>query len=208
MKSKPILLAVVLSVLAAVGCSRKVLLPPRIDLVPHEAIGIVQFDCDAEGGLGALVTRAFTESARRDQGLLRMVEIGSRQQALGSVDLETWDAETFKALGAEHEVNTLFTGVLQVSDVRPDVQIGPDLRSGSVSASVDASLAVQLIETETGASIWSASARVTQPVAQVSVFGDERIVFDAEDPETAYAGLVESLVARVTQDFRTTRSRR
>jgi len=81
-------------------------------------------------------------------------------------------------------------------------------RGPSVSVIVDATLAVQLIETSTGASIWSSSARATHSVGHLSVFKGGGFVFDAEDPDDANGGLVDSLVAHVTRDFRATYERR
>ena len=198
-----VLACTALLAIVAVGCSSSQVfrVPPRIDLARHELIGVIEFSSTSEGELGALATRRFMESARQDQGLVRVLEVGPAQQALGSVGRDRLDAETFRALGQQHELRTVVVGELTVSKVRPSVRIDPDLRSGGLSARVDATLAVQMIETETGASIWSRSARATQSVGQISVLGGDRIVFDADDPERAYGGLVDALVAQVTRDF-------
>jgi hypothetical protein len=88
------------------------------------------------------------------------------------------------------------------------VQVAAGPRTGHLSGKVDATLAVQLIETATGASLWSNSARSTQTVGHISVFRGGDFVFDAKDPEQAYGGLVDHLVANVTRDFRATWERR
>ncbi len=184
------------------------LVPPRIDLKQHELIGIVDFRSTSEGKLGPLATKSFTEWARRDQGLVRIVGLGSRAEALRSVGRDRWDRETFMALGREHGVSTILTGELTVSDIRPDIRILASMRSGHVSAEVDATLAVELIETSTGASIWSTSASGTNSVGHVSMFSGRKFDFDAQDPETAYGGLVNTLVEVATRDFRSTWERR
>jgi len=204
----PLLLAA-----AAVGCAggrryETVRIPPRVDLTRHELIGMVEFDTSARGELGPLATRRFAESARRDQGLVRMVGMGSRDDALRSVGRDRWDVETVKALGREHDVQTILVGELQVSDVKPNVSIGTALRSGSLTAKVDATLNVELIETSTGASLWSRTARATTSVGHISVLGGKDVVFDAADPENAYGSLVDALVAQVTQDFHVSWERR
>jgi hypothetical protein len=176
------------------------MVPPRIDLTQHEMIGIVEFD-SSEGELGSIATQRFTEAARRDQGLIRMVDFGSHADALNSVGKSEWNADTFKALGQEHEVRTILIGELTVSDVRPDIRISSALESGSLTAQVDATLAVRLVETSSGASIWSRSASATYSVGHVSLFGGGEIAFDASDPERAYGGLVDTLVQQVTRDF-------
>lgn len=188
-----------------VGCaanSQAVMVPPRIDLKQHEMIGVIEFDASSRGELGPLVTRRFTEEARRDQGLVRMIGVGSEAEAIRSVGGRDLGVETFKELGRAHGVQTILTGELTVSKVRPDLKLAPGLRAGSLTAQVEATLSVQLIEAATGASLWSSSATATRSVGQISVFKGGDFVFDADDPEKAYAPLVDALVSHVTQDFR------
>ncbi|UCG92699.1 MAG: hypothetical protein JSV97_03040, partial [candidate division WOR-3 bacterium] len=61
----------------ALGCGRKVMVPPRIDLKPHEVIGIIEFESSNEGKLASLATRRFMNAIRRDQGMVRIVELGA-----------------------------------------------------------------------------------------------------------------------------------
>jgi len=192
------------------GCAPRretVTVPPRIDLKQLETIGVIDFTTSSRGRLGPLATRRFTEVARYDQGTVRMLEFGSESEALRSIGSSDMSPETIKALGSEFGVQTILTGELTVSEVKPDVFIS-GLRSGSLSARVDATLAVRLIETSTGASIWSSSGRSTSTVGQVSVFKGGGFVFDADDPDQAYGDLIDSLVAQVTQDFRVRYERR
>lgn len=200
----------VLLLVATVGCThhQTVMVPPRLDLARHELIGVIEFDSSSKGGLAPLATRRFTELARRDQGMVRMVELGSPSQALASVGASAFSGETFKALGQKHGVRTILIGELTVSDVRPDLKISTSWRSGSLSANVDATLAVQLIETSTGASLWNRSARATRSVGHVSVLGGKNVAFDADDPERAYGDLINALADQVTRDFRVSWERR
>ncbi|MHC4992446.1 MAG: hypothetical protein ACYTGC_15850 [Planctomycetota bacterium] len=209
MKRVPSLPLILLLLIVVSGCASRqtVMLPPRIDLTQHELIGVVEFDSSEEAELGTFATQRFTEEARRDQGLVRIVEVGSEDEALASVGRNEMDSETYKALGRQHGVQTILLGRLTVSNVRPNVRIA-NLSSGTLSAQVDATLAVQLIETATGASLWSSSASATQNVGQLSVFEGGDVVFGAEDPERAYGDLVNVLVAQVTRDFRVTWERR
>jgi hypothetical protein len=212
MRTKTAAIATLVLLLLAVGCAGRqyetIRVPPRIDLKSHELIGVIQFDTETKGELGPLVTARFTELARRDQGLVRIVTFASSEEALRSVGRASWDVETFRAVGHKHGVETLVFGELTVSDVQPNFSISKTLRSGSLSAKVNATLAVELIETATGASIWNSSARATGTVGQISVFDGDRVVFDAEDPERAYSGLVDVLVAEVTRDFQARWTRR
>jgi len=190
----------------AIGCAARqqtvsVRVPPRIDLKEHETIGVVQFSTAAKGDLASYATRRFTEEARRDQGLVRMVEFGSAVQLLRAAGGEGPGPEAYRRIGRERGVETIFVGELTVSDVRPDLRLS-SLRSGSLTAQVDATLAVKMIEASTGASLWSASASATRSVGHVSVFQDGNVAFDADDPELAYGDLIDYLVGEVTYDFR------
>lgn len=198
--------ALSLLVLSLSGCAssppaRRVWVGPRVDLKPYETIGMVEFSSTSKGKLAALATRRFAEAARRDQDMLRMIDIGSQKVALASVGQEQWSPESCRAIGARHGVKTMFQGTLTISNVRPSLQASTFFRSGQVSAQVDATLEVQMIETETGASIWSRSAATTRTLGQVSVFGGKDFAFNAADPESAYGELIDSVVSQVAQDL-------
>lgn len=197
---------VVLSLVVLSGCAshppaRRVWVGPRVDLKPYETIGMVQFTSTSKGELAAMATRRFVEAARRDQDMLRMVDIGTQQEALASAGRDLWSPESCRAIGRKHGVRTMFRGTLTLSSVRPNVQLSALLRSGQVSANVDATLEVEMIEVETGASIWSRSGRATRTLGQVSVFGGKDYVFDAADPDAAYGDLVDDLVFQVARDL-------
>lgn len=196
MKRALVVLFAGLVVLTA-GCAgtkyQTVMVPPRVDLTEHDIIAVVQFDSDSEGELGPLATRRFTDLARRDQGLVRMLHVDDGP--------ESRDANAMKDVGERHGARSMFVGRVEISDVRPNVSIAQTLRSGSLTANVDATLTVELVETESGASIWSASARASRTIGHVSVFDGKHFTFDAEDPEQAYGALVDALVSQVTSDF-------
>lgn len=202
------LAAIALLVALASGCGPKVMVPPVIDLKEHEVIGIIQFTSSNEGELGPLATRKFIEAARSDQGIVRIVELGSEAGVLGATGHDRLNQSAFKALGEKYGVSTVITGEVVVSDVRPDLTVTPGGGYVGLAAEVDASLAAQMIETETGASIWSNSAEATRRVGNISVFGKKDVAFDAEDPEKAYGKLIDDLVEKTTRDFQVTWERK
>jgi hypothetical protein len=213
MRTASIFLLALIVFAGAVGCANKapkttVRIPPRVDLTQLEVIGVVDFESSSERELSSLATSSFTDEARRDQGLVRMAGLGSRSEALDSVEKNAWNADTFKALGSEHGIRTILTGKLTISDARPSVRIAPTLESGSVSALIKATLAVQLIEAESGASIWSSSASASQSVGHVSLHEGKDFVLNAKDPDGVYGHLVDELIEQVTRDFRATWVRR
>ena len=190
--------------IAAFGCGPKVMVPPRIDLTQHEVVGIVEFDCSAKGQLAPLATREFVEFMRKDQGVVLIMDLGSTADALRATGRDQLDQAAFKALGKEFGVKTVVFGELIVSNVKPKITVTPGLGYVGLAAKVDATLSVQLVETETGASIWSRSVDASEDVAGVSVFGGKTFGFDADDPDKAYGELVDSLVEDATEDFRVT----
>lgn len=203
-----ILCAVVTLAVVVSGCGQKVMVPPRIDLKEHEVVGIIEFASRSEGELEEYVTRKFTEAIRRDQGMVRIAQLGSEMVVLEGVGGDRLDPTTFKALGDKHSVSTIITGELVVSDIRPEVTITPWFGFASLAAEVDATLSVQMVETSSGASVWSSSASATERVGEVSIFGGEHFSFDAEDPDDAYGKLVDALVEKTTRDFRVTWKRK
>ncbi|MCK4251853.1 hypothetical protein KAX97_10415 [candidate division WOR-3 bacterium] len=191
-------------VVAALGCGPRIMVPPKIDLTQHEVIGIIEFKSSNEGELGPLATKKFMDAIRRDQEMVRIVELGSEDEVLNAVNSDKLDQTTYKALGEKHKVITIFTGELIVSDVRPDITIAPLFGHMDFTAEVDATLNAQMVEITTGASIWSGSASATKKIGEVSIFGGKNFVFDAENPDRAYGKLVDELVEKVTKDFRVT----
>ena len=184
------------------ACGSKVMVPPRIDLREHEVIGIINFTFSSRGNLGDFATRKFTEAARQDQGLVRIIPLGSEPEILKTIGYEQLNQAAIKAIGEDQNLKTILTGELVVSNIRPNIQITPGLGFLSISAEVDATLSVQMFETSTGASLWSSSASDTRTVGNISIFGGKNFAFDAKDPEKAYGNLINSLVTEVTRDFR------
>lgn len=202
----PILISMIMSLYCGPK-TIKVTVPPRIDLKEYEVIGIINFDCTNKGKLGALTTERFMEAVREDQGMVRIIKLGSKKEVLKAIGSQKLDAAAFNAIGGKYDVSTVFTGELVISDIRPDVTItsGLDMR---VNADVDATLAVEMFETVTGASIWNRSASATENIAGVSISAGKYFSFDADDPDKAYGKLVNNLVVRTTGDYRVTWTRR
>ncbi len=166
--------------------------PPRVDLRSHELIGVIEFASPDQRDLGSVVTARFMESARSDQGVVRMVTLRSEGRRP--------DAARLRQLAAEHGLRTILVGDLRVSRVRPSVSVSEALSSASVSGAVEATLTVEMIEPESGASLWSASGRTRESVGGVSVQG-KTVDFGGVDPKAAYGGMVDTLVQQVTRDL-------
>jgi hypothetical protein len=198
--------AIAIVSLAACGCRSRpmVMVPPRIDLAAHEVIGVIDFPCVTEGALGPLATSRFVEAARQDQGMVRFTRLGTEEEVLDAIGQTRLDPAAFRAIGEKYGVRTIVTGDLELSEVRPNVSVFHSLTSIGVSANVHATLAVQIFEAASGASVWSRSASATRRIGGVSFSANKNVSLDMDDPDNAYAGLVNTLVYAVTPDFRVT----
>jgi hypothetical protein len=192
-----------LAIIILAGCTLR---PPRINLEPVGTIGLVEFRTTAKGTIGAYTTQIFLEVLTKSQPGVRIKELGPEEAVLAEIGAERPAAEAASALGRKFGVAAVFFGTLQVSDIKPRLDIATIITSATASADVQATLSVKLIETNDGTTLWADSARDRQPVGQVSIFKGGGIFFDARDPEEAYGDLVRGLVDKTTRDFRWRRS--
>jgi len=203
MKRLALLTTLLLIIMGALNCpGKKVMVPPRIDLTDFEVLGIMEFTTNKEGKLAQMTTRRFMDMAREDQGIVRIIDLGTQKAMLKEVGANKLDQDAYGEIGAKKNVATLIVGQITVSDVRPDIKITPGLGVMSFAADVDASLSVQMVEAATGATLWSSSSNATERVGSVTIFGIKDFAFDADDPDKAYGRLIDELVWRVTHDFR------
>jgi len=199
---KPIPLAVCIAALLLAGCAR-IYVPPAIDLKPHEVIGLIEFKSDTKGDLTEYVTQKFMESITEDQDELRIVELGDEATVLAATNQTALGPDAYGAIADKYHVNTVFTGELRVSDVRPSLSIGPGFSFASFEAKVSANLVARLVQTATGVTLWSNSGKAEHTVGGVTKAGSY-FSFSAEDPEEAYGDLAHGLCYKVTRDFRHT----
>ena len=192
----------IFSVFLIWGCGTKVMVPPEIDLKEYGSVGIVDFSSDAEGNLGEFMTQEFLAEISLFQKGVGIVELGSMDEVLKSVRQDRLNPEAIKAIGQKHNLNSIITGNLSVSDIKPNIDIAAIVSYISVEAEAEASLTVKLLETQNGATIWTDSAQGKENVADVSVLSANNIHFDARDPEEAYGDLAKHLVEEVTEDLR------
>lgn len=203
MKQRGVWLALALAVaLGAVSCKR-VMVPPAVDLLQHEVLGMVELAVNEQGKLAPYATRKFIQAITEEQRGVRIVELGRRDEVLAEVGMATLGPDAIKAIGEKYGVSSVFIGEIEVSDVKPRIEIGFVFPYVSASADVEAAMSCRLVETGLGATVWSGSARDKRQVGNVTVFRDF-FSFDAQDPEAAYGALVQSLVRNTTRDFRAT----
>jgi len=200
MSSRPLITCLAAAALLSGACaSKRVLVPPFLDVSPYGRVGLVTFTTEnAKGGLNSLATEYFAEQVLAAQPI-EILELGELEQLLAEVGRSEVDIEALKAIGAAYDVPILFLGDLQVSGVEPRASLSA-LR---VEATITVQAGVRLVSTESGGSIWRESARITDRVGHLGWTGGIPD-FSAEDPEKAYGPLVEALAHELTRDFRPT----
>lgn len=187
------------------GCGgAKVMVPPRIDLNTYQRIGMVDFSSNTEGNLDEFASQKFLETIQSSQPGVRIVELGDEQRVLKSIERDRFDYDAIQAMAKMYNIDAVIIGSMEVTDVKPKLNLSSILTSMSVQADVEASITARLYEAESGATLWTNSARGKETVASVGVSSGGPPSFSAGDPEDAYGKLVYGLVYQVTRDFRVT----
>lgn len=207
MSPRVLMLSVVVLFLS-VGCGGgtrtvRVAVPPRVDLRPYPMVGLVTFASNAKGDLDRLAAQKFLQALQDAQPGTSVIELGSEQQVLASVNGRTWDPATLRAIKATHGVDVLVMGRLDVEKAKPEFQLSTIMKQLSVRQDVNASLNTKLVETATGATRWTDAAALTANVANARFNDRGQGHFGATDPEAAYGEMLNGLVWHVTDDFRT-----
>lgn len=195
--------AIALTLLLALsGCAKKVRVDPRVDLAGWGTIGIVEFGGGGDPELGARATRQFMQELQRAQPGVRLLELGSEEHVLRQVDSVGLDFEAARALGQHYDVDAVFVGRLEVERFKPTLRFGKSYASMEARADVQGELEARLIETGSGATVWTRSTTSTANVAHVGVPTQGLPTFGANDPNDATANLVSQLVVDASHDFR------
>ena len=195
----------ILTFLFVFGCAKRVTVevPPQVDLHSYDAVGIVEFTSDAKGELPSLATQRFIETLQRSQPGVRVLELGNEEELKEAIGCNKLDYSAMNTIKEQFGVEAVIFGELDVTDVRPNINLQDMMSALSASAEVDASLTARLLEAPRGVTVWTMSSRRTEKIAHVGMSGGA-VVFDAQDPERAYGVLVDALVHDITRDFRVT----
>ena len=196
---------VVVLALAMLGaCSHSVLVPvpPRVDLQGYGTLGIVEFGSNSERTISARATRQFQEQVQAAQPGTRFIDLGDRPALLASLGVKQLDSAAMRKIREKYGVGAVFLGDIAYSQPRVDVNIG-DLTKleGGMRAEMKGELSAQLLETASGASVWSSSGWVRRPLGSVSVSAEHGVSGGMRNSDPREE-MVPALVREVTQDFR------
>ena len=191
-----------------IGCGSRVLVPPEIDLLPYERVGLISFSVEnAKGQLEEMATQRFLQEITRFQRGAQVIELGPLDEVLGKINKTSLDQEAMRAIGEHFGVTSFFHGKIKVSDVKPDVDIAALIKSLRVRVSFNISMTARLFSTETGATLWTDSVFRKESLASMSMGQNKIPYFDVKDQDETYKILVEHMVYELTRDFRPTKRR-
>jgi len=175
--------------------------PPRVDLARYATLGIVDFTSAPER---ALAERQLVEQVQAAQPGTRFIELGDRDTLLASVGSRQFDPRTLKKIGEKHGLAAVFIGELAYTEPLVDVKL-TDLTKleGGVRAEMKGEVSARLIETSTGASVWSRSTDARRQIGGVRVSAEQGVSggMRGSDPRE---GMLPVLVYQLTHDFRPT----
>lgn len=198
----PILLSMTLS------CAPLVVVPPEIDLMPLEQIGLITFEVEnAEGALHEIATQRFIEEIQEGQQGIRIVELGTMRDVLAKSRGNAIDPQTAADIGEAFGVSAFFLGKITVSDVRPKFDISAVVKSLRIQATFDMSMSARLIDVDGGATLWTHSVDRSSNLAFLHLSEGMVPHFDVKDQSKAYRELISQMVWSLTRDFRPSRRR-
>jgi hypothetical protein len=190
------------------GCGPLVLVPPEIDLLPFQRVGLISFTLEnAEGRLAEIATQRFLQDITYHQRGAQVIELGTLENVLDNIDKSTMDQDAAAAIGEQYDVTAFFFGKVSVSDVKPQIGIDAFTKSMSVQATFNISITARFISTETGATLWTDSVGRDDSIAALTMVQGQLPFFGLENQEKVYRDLVERLIRILTRDFRPTRQR-
>lgn len=199
---------VLLSCAVLGGCSHTVLVsvPPRVDLKGYGTLGIVDFGSNSSGAVNARATQQLQEQIQAAQPGTRFIELGSRDAVLAAVGRNQLDADAAKRIGKKYGVDAVFLGEIAYSDPKTDIRVN-DLAKldAGLRTEVKGDISARLVETASGAGVWSNSGWVRRQVGHVNV--SEYGVSGAMTKSDPREEMVPALVYQLTHDFRPTTER-
>jgi hypothetical protein len=186
------------------GCSSTVLVsvPPRMDLKTYGTLGIVEFASNSDRAINAHATRQFQEQIQAAQPGTRFIDLGNREAVLAAVGGKQLDADALRKIGEKYGVAAIFLGDLAYSEPKTDVKVSDLARlEGGVRSEIKGDISSRLVETRTGASVWSNSAWARKQLGGLSVSA-ERGVSGGMSKSNPRDEMVPALVYQLTHDFR------
>lgn len=190
------------------GCSSTVLVsvPPRVDLKGYGTLGVVDFASNASAAASKRAAQQLQEQIQSAQPGTRFIELGSREAVLAAVGRNQLDADAAKRIGKKYGVDAVFLGEIAYSEPKTDVRVNDLARlDAALRTEVKGDISARLVETASGASVWSNSGWVRRQVGRVNV--SENGISGSMTKSDPRDEMVPALVYQLTHDFRPTTER-
>lgn len=197
-------LTLLLSLAMLWGCSHtvQVPVPPRVELQSFGTLGLVEFASNSSPVIDAQITREFESHIHAAQPGTRIVELGTRESLLAAVGGRQLDAQTLRRIGEKYGVDAIFLGSVNYSEPRADVKLTDATKlEGGVRIEVRGDISGKLVETRTGASVWSSSAWARRQLGRLNLSAEQG-VSGAMRGSNPREEMVPVLVYHLTEDFR------
>jgi hypothetical protein len=197
-----LLLAALMLMLLACAHKEKVLIPPKVDLKTFPSIGVVEFSTNAEDTLKPYVTQNFIEHIQSAQPGTRILELGDADHLLRTLGHSQLNADTIQSIGKKYKVEAIIVGHLQISQIKPKINVTTSVKSLNARAYIEAALKTRILETGSGATCWTRASSGTTQVAGINLTEGGPFSVGVSDPRDKYGKLVPKLVYANTMDFR------
>jgi hypothetical protein len=191
-----------------IACGRYAWFPPEVDIPPEQKIGLIQFDVkNAEGDLGVFATDRFLEEIIQAQRGARLLELGTLEEVLADLGADRLDTDVIRKIGAHHGVDSIFTGEIVLSDVKPQVSVDAFIKNLGVRATFTINVSAKLKSTDSGVVLWTNSVERRETVAYFGLMHGEEPYFGVQDKDEANRRLIDQIIHDLTWDFRPTKRR-
>ena len=195
---------ILLALVVQWGCSRTVLVPvpPRMDLKSYGTLGIIEFASNSDPAISNYATQQFQEHVQGAYPGTPILELGNREAVLAAVGATQFDADAITKIGKKYGVTAVFLGDIVYSEPKTDIRL-TDINKleGGVRTQVRGDMSTKLMETQSGASVWSSSAWAKRQIGSVSL-STKRGVSATVGDSNPRKDMVPALILHLTQDFR------
>ena len=195
---------ILLALVVQWGCSRTILVPvpPRMDLKSYGTLGIIEFASNSDPAISNYATQQFQEHVQGAYPGTPILELGNRETVLAAVGATQFDADAITKIGKKYGVTAVFLGDLVYSEPKTDIRVTDIKRlEGGVRTEIRGDMSTKLMETQSGASVWSSSTWEKRQIGSVSL-STRRGVSATMGDSNPRKDMVPALIFHLTQDFR------
>jgi hypothetical protein len=195
---------ILLALVVQWGCSRTVLVPvpPRMDLKSYGTLGIIEFSSNSDPAISNYATQQFQEHVQGAYPGTPILELGNRETVLAAVGATQFDADAITKIGKKYGVTAVFLGDIVYSEPKTNIRvIDINKLEGGVRTEIRGDMSTKLMDTQSGASVWSSSTWEKRQIGSVSLSTRHGVSATVGDSNPR-KDMVPALIFHLTQDFR------